>query len=137
MRKKDNASRREFLKDSFILSVSAAAGAGLLSSCSKDDETVALGGKVKLLSPEGKLVEVDSLHMHQCGASPREARKGIPGRKFVMVIDLSRCKHALKCQEACHDAHHLQDSQEWLKVYKMKDSEHAAPYLDAQTVYAL
>jgi molybdopterin-containing oxidoreductase family iron-sulfur binding subunit len=128
MSKKDKASRREFLKDSLILSVSAAAGAGLFSSCSKDDETVASGGKVKLLSPDGKLVEVDSLHTRNYRASPREARKGIPGRKFVMVIDLSRCKHALKCQEACHHAHHLQDGQEWLKVYKMKDSKHAAPY---------
>lgn len=128
MSKKDKASRREFLKDGLILGAGAATGLGLTSSCSKDDETVASGEKVKLLGPDGKLVEVDSMHMSHHGAPPKEARKGIPGRKFVMVIDLSRCKHALKCQEACHDAHHLQDGVEWLKVYKMQESKHAAPY---------
>lgn len=139
MKKKDNkdgsetnlpdeegTDRRNFLKLG-VLAVGAAAGAGLLSSCSKKDEIVPSGEKVKLLGTDGNLVEVDAAHC--CiPASPKEAHQGIPGKKFVMVIDLSRCKHALKCQEACHEAHHLEEGQEWLKVFKMQDNKHTAPY---------
>ncbi|MBI2968306.1 MAG: 4Fe-4S dicluster domain-containing protein [Bacteroidetes bacterium] len=123
-------SRRNFLKGSLIAGAAAtAAGAGLFSSCSKEEE-VPTGAKVKLLSPDGKLVEVDSSHLQHCGAGapPEEARKGIPGKKFVMVIDLSRCKHALKCEQACKAAHHLQPGQDWIKVFRMQDSKNTAPY---------
>ncbi len=34
-----------------------------------------------------------------------EARKGIAGKKFVMVIDLARCKNLKKCQSACNHMH--------------------------------
>lgn len=123
--KKNKTSRRNFLKGSLVASAGTALGVGLLSSCSNDKS----GEKVKLLTPDGKLVEVDKSQIKDAlPASPKEARKGIPGRKFVMVIDLSRCKRALKCQKACHEAHNLEEGDEWLKVLKMKDSEHAAPY---------
>jgi Fe-S-cluster-containing dehydrogenase component len=45
-----------------------------------------------------------------------------------MVIDLSRCKHAMKCQDACQRYHHLSGMNVWLKVFKMQDAENAAPY---------
>ncbi len=123
----NGASRRDFLRKGLITGSVLAAGASLFSSCSKEEE-VPSGEKVKLLSPDGKLVEVDSSHIHHCGASPKEARKGIPGKKFVMVIDLSRCSNAKKCIEACHEAHKLEDGQEWLNVFKMQDSPESAPY---------
>lgn len=122
--------RKEFLKKGlFAGSVIAAGAVGLnnLTSCGKDS-----GEKVKVLTPEGQLVEVDSgqfNHTPACCAAPsKEARKGIAGKKYVMVIDLSRCKHALKCQDACQRYHHLSGMNVWLKVFKMHDAETMAPY---------
>jgi molybdopterin-containing oxidoreductase family iron-sulfur binding subunit len=65
--------------------------------------------------------------------SNEEARRGIPGKKFVMVIDLARCKNLKKCQSACNHAHHLQDAQNWIKVYPMQDAEKTAPYWEPTT----
>ena len=55
-------------------------------------------------------------------------REGIPNRKFVMVIDLAKCKNALKCQVACNKHHYITGEHAWLKVYKMQEDEDTAPY---------
>jgi molybdopterin-containing oxidoreductase family iron-sulfur binding subunit len=49
-------------------------------------------------------------------------------RKYVMAIDLGKCKNARKCVEACQCAHHLPPDQELMKVYLMQESEETAPY---------
>ena len=58
----------------------------------------------------------------------KKIREGIPNRKFVMVIDLARCKNALKCVSACNKHHHITGKNAWLKVYKMQESNNTAPY---------
>jgi molybdopterin-containing oxidoreductase family iron-sulfur binding subunit len=45
-----------------------------------------------------------------------------------MVIDLSRCKDARKCQGACQEHHNLPDQARWLKVLKMQESKETAPF---------
>jgi hypothetical protein len=69
------------------------------------------GKKIKLLSVDGQVIEVDEAFLkpvpHMPPISNTEARIGIPGKKFVMVIDLSRCKNLKKCQSACNHAHDL------------------------------
>ena len=60
---------------------------------------------VKLLSVDGEVIEVDEAFLKPVELPPvsnLEARKGIPGKKFVMVIDLSRCKSVKACQSACN-----------------------------------
>lgn len=125
-KKKEDTTRRKFLKFGLTAGAGAALGAGLLSSCSNDKS----GEKVKLLTPDGKLVEVDKSQVDAASysATNEEARKGIPGKKFVMIIDLSRCKNARKCTDACQKMHHLTPDREWLKVLKMQDAETTAPY---------
>lgn len=95
------------------------------------------GKKVKLLSVDGEIVEVDQAFLkpvpHLPPLSNTEERLGIPGKKFVMVIDLSRCKNLRKCQEACNHAHELNPGQNWVKVYPMQDAEHTAPYWEPTT----
>ena len=54
--------------------------------------------------------------------------EGVPEQKFVMVIDLSKCRNARKCVEDCQKAHQLPPNQEFMKVYLMQESEEAAPY---------
>ena len=85
----------------------------------------------KVLTPDGKLVEipVESLnHYPEAHVPPKEARKGIPNRKFVMVIDLAKCKNARNCVEACQKGHNLDYNEEFMKVQLIQDNEEASPY---------
>ncbi len=126
--KKDN-SRRDFLK---IGSLAAAACGSLMCSCGKNQPDDEDSKKVKLLSPEGEVVEVDEKYLREPSVptcvTGKDARKGIPNRKFVMVVDLARCKNVLKCQEACNKNHHIGPQKEYLKVLKMQDNPTSSPY---------
>lgn len=128
--------RRDFLKTA-AFGVAAATCGSAICSCSKSG--VETGEQVVLLSPEGELVTIDSAHLRQVhktvAVSKEEERKGLPGRKFVMVIDLARCKNARNCVTACQKMHHLPEDKEWLQVRLMKDSEDAAPYWFPKTCF--
>jgi molybdopterin-containing oxidoreductase family iron-sulfur binding subunit len=92
---------------------------------------------VKLLSVDGEIIEVDKAFLKPVPELPAvmntEAREGITGKKFVMVIDLSRCKSVKKCQTACNHMHHIHPGQNWIKVYPMQEAEHTAPYWQPTT----
>jgi molybdopterin-containing oxidoreductase family iron-sulfur binding subunit len=60
--------------------------------------------------------------------SREEARKGIPNKKFVMVVDLSRCRNARKCVSACEHHHQITHDRPFIKVLKMQDNPSSAPY---------
>jgi len=66
-------------------------------------------------------------HLHTA-APPMEARLGIPGKKWVMVVDLSKCKNAKKCVESCDKHHNLTPDRPYIKVLEMKDNEKSSPY---------
>ena len=73
------------------------AGAGLLSSCNRVENVT--GEKIKVLTAGGKLVEVEisqltPAEMPSLSENQQRGRKGIPGRSWVMVIDLSKCRNA-------------------------------------------
>src|ERR1022692_4640797 len=137
--KQENNSRREFLLTGLL-------AAGAIAGCSSkknafeagaDADVMASGKKVKLLSVDGDVIEVDEAFLKPVPELPpvsnSEARLGIDGKKFVMVIDLSRCKNLKKCQEACNHMHHVNSEQNWIKVYPMQDAEHTAPYWQPTT----
>ena len=90
------------------------------------------GEKIKLLSTEGKLVEVDKDDIKPASEVvddlKEEARKGLTNRKFVMVIDLAKCKNARKCVEACQEGHMLPKDHEWMKLYLLQDDRNTAKY---------
>jgi Fe-S-cluster-containing dehydrogenase component len=131
----NDRSRRSFLRTG-ALALSAACGS---AACSCKQAPKESGEKIKLLTQDGEMVEIDSHHMHHIhktvGVSRDEARNGIPGKKFVMVIDLAKCKNARKCISACQKMHHLPEEKEWLEVKLMKDSEKAAPYWFPKTCF--
>ena len=54
--------------------------------------------------------------------------KGLPDRKFVMVIDLAKCKNARKCVDACQEGHYLPKDHEWIKIYYLQDAPNTSPY---------
>jgi Fe-S-cluster-containing dehydrogenase component len=121
--KTGKSSRRNFLKN-----IGAGVGAVSLSGIAVTKS----GEKVKLLSPEGMLVEVDKDDIRPAGKNVKElkaeARQGLPGRKFVMVIDLAKCKNARKCVEACQEGHMLPKDHEWMKLYLLQDDKNTAKY---------
>ena len=129
---KENTDRRNFLKFGLLAGGATIAGLGLEKNLLGETAPES-GEKVKVLTADGKVMEVDSSHLshhhHHHSAIPDiEARKGIPNKRFVMVIDLSRCKHALKCQKACNKHHYLDDHEKYLKVFKMQNNDLASPY---------
>ena len=127
-----NDDRRDFLKKS-ALALAAVAGvvgvkagsAGRAQGAEKQDG----GEETRALTPDGKLIRVKGDQAEPCcGHSDAPVRKGIPGRKWVMVIDLARCDGCKKCTEACGKMHFVPPEREWVKVFKMQDSPETAPY---------
>ena len=127
------SSRRNFLRKVGVgvgaISVAGIAGSSLL----KGYETKAKSGeKVKLLSTDGKLVEVDRDDIKSAkeivAELKEEARAGLPNRKFGMVVDLARCKNARKCVDACQEGHLLPKDHEWIKLYLLQDDSTTAKY---------
>jgi molybdopterin-containing oxidoreductase family iron-sulfur binding subunit len=128
---KTGTNRRKFLKLGIMSSVSAVAGASLISNLVPEEEKLSSGEKVRLLTPDGKMVEVDADNVNkypEAHITPKEARNGIPGRKFVMVIDLAKCNNARKCVESCQKAHNLDYHEEFMKVQLIQNNENTEPY---------
>jgi molybdopterin-containing oxidoreductase family iron-sulfur binding subunit len=125
-----NANRRKFLKKGLLTCAGTIMGTGLMSSCSPERSGKS-SEKVKLLSTDGKLVEVDKDQLHHLSGDPasrREARQGIPGKMFVLVVDLSRCKNAGQCKAACDKHHNLTPDRPFIKILKMQDNPKSSPY---------
>jgi molybdopterin-containing oxidoreductase family iron-sulfur binding subunit len=119
--------RRDFFKKSITVAAGTLLTSSFLSSCS-DETKEAKGEKIKLLTPQGKLVEVDKSNCHECPAVGQEAREGLPNKKMVMVIDLARCANARKCLQGCQKMHHLPPHVAWIKFFLMRDSQDTDPY---------
>jgi Fe-S-cluster-containing dehydrogenase component len=131
----DNESKRSSRRN-FIKRVSAGVGAvsiaGIAGTSVIGGGRLKSGEKVKLLSPDGKLVEVDKDDIQPAKEAvaelKAEAKKGLPNRKFVMVIDLAKCKNARKCVEACQEGHLLPKDHEWMKLFLLQDDHDTARY---------
>jgi Fe-S-cluster-containing dehydrogenase component len=134
IRKKKDArsSRRNFLKNIGTgigaISLAGVAGAAALN----DKGNTKSGEKIKVLTTDGRLVEVDKDDVKNVKAETdflkAEAKTGLPDRKFVMVVDLAKCKNARKCVEACQEGHLLPKDHEWIKLYLLQDDIHTAKY---------
>ncbi|NNF34607.1 MAG: 4Fe-4S dicluster domain-containing protein [Saprospiraceae bacterium] len=123
--------RRSFVKKGLVLG--ALSASTIATSCFKQEGATETGEKKKLLTPDGEIVEVDSGYLKPipeslCDDPTTDIRKGVPGKKFVMVIDLSRCNNLRKCHDACEKIHYLPPDKEWLKVLKMQDNDSTSPY---------
>ncbi len=118
-------SRRNFLKRFGITlgAASTVSGLGLLSACTNDDEMVSL------LTTDGKTVQVPKSQMKiDLKKMEERGREGLPGKKFVMVIDLAKCRNARKCMAACQGAHHLKPEQHHINVLRMENDKRTGFY---------
>ncbi len=128
---KNNSSRRSFIEKIAFLGAGAVAGGAVLYSGLKYEKAKSTSSKVHVLTSDNKVVEVDesaitafkvteSLQLH--------GREGIPGKKWVMVVDLAKCKNARKCVKSCQNAHDLRPEQFHMQVLQIQDSPDTAPY---------
>ncbi len=134
--KNNDTSRRDFLATALLAGV--AAGCSSNNPFSPGDDAIKASGEmVKLLSVDGEVIEVDKAFLKPVPDMPTvtssEERIGIAGKKFVMVIDLARCKNVQACKASCNHAHHLNPGQNWIKVHAMQEAEHTAPYWEPTT----
>lgn len=140
----EETSRRSFLK-TLGLAIGAAGAVTTLGAVEAVAAPVSSGKTMKLLTQDGQLVEVDASHIRmaeevvndaeQLDEYQRRGREGIPGKKWVMVIDLSKCQNARKCMEACNGAHELRPEQHHINVLRMKDNEDTAAYYMPKPCY--
>jgi molybdopterin-containing oxidoreductase family iron-sulfur binding subunit len=129
-------SRRKFLDKGLKLGLATAIGGIGLSKLTgklNAKNHAHSGEKMELMTTDGHLIEVDAsevMDMGYCSDYDKtyNVREGIPNRKFVMVIDLAKCKNALKCVHACNKYHYVTGDNAWLKVHKMQESKDTAPY---------
>jgi molybdopterin-containing oxidoreductase family iron-sulfur binding subunit len=127
--KNNLSSRRKFLKMGMVTGASALfLGGSKILTAFTGNVSKGTGEKIKVLTQDGKLVDVDKEHMCCMPVSNQEARKGIPGKKMVMVIDLAKCRNARKCLQGCQGMHNLPPHMDWIKFYLMRDSMDTAPY---------
>ena len=126
-----NMQRRDFLRSGLLVAGGAAAGA-LMPSHTGEAATAEPSGPpdaaILALTPEGDLVV-----KHTPGGAPSrptsaEVRRGVPGRKWVMVIDLANCDGCGICSQTCAKSHFIPSDRQWLRVFRMQDGAEAAPY---------
>ncbi|HTX88045.1 MAG TPA: 4Fe-4S dicluster domain-containing protein [Bacteroidales bacterium] len=129
-----STSRREFMKNLGLFGAGIATGAAALYTGKIfENKKEASGQSHILLTQDNKLVEVDSLEMKYLEKSPEDqmlarGREGIPGRRWVLVVDLARCRNARRCIAACQEAHQLRPEQYHMNTLQMQDSPKTAPY---------
>jgi Fe-S-cluster-containing dehydrogenase component len=129
-------SRRGFLKLGLLAGGAALAATEVTKLLGETTDHT--GEKIKVLTQDGKLVEVDSSQINKASTKSTteiNIRQGIPGKKFVRVIDLSRCANERACVEGCQKKHNLLPPVEWIKVKKMQDVELESPYWFPQMCY--
>lgn len=121
--------RRDFLRAGLLAAGGAAAGSlasrasgeAAGASAAPPDSPATLA-----LTAEGELV-VTGGPAPAAPLSP-DARRGVPGRRWIMVIDLAACDGCGVCAQVCSTTHYVPPDREWLRVYRMRDSAAAAPY---------
>jgi len=124
--------RRAFIVSGLMAAVATGCSPGK-NPLNTEQEVKPTGEKVKLLSVDGQVIEVDRAFLKPIPDMPQVsnevARQGMKGKKFVMVIDLSRCKNVGACKEACNHAHGLHPDDNCITIYGMQDAEDSAPFM--------
>jgi Fe-S-cluster-containing dehydrogenase component len=125
-------SRRDFLKKAGISGAAVFSGAAAVMAGFNHEKAKHKGEYVKVLTPENKLVKVPVEQMANykpdLKALQKLGREGIKGKRWVFIIDLSKCRNARKCIEACQDAHHLRPYEYHINTLVMQESVETPPY---------
>jgi molybdopterin-containing oxidoreductase family iron-sulfur binding subunit len=131
--KKNKTTRREFLEKIGLIASGTVMGSAAMVAGYKFEKNKKSESTIKALTTEHQLIEADGHGGGQINAEAMSdltllGREGIPGKRFVMVIDLAKCRNARQCMKACQVAHHLRPEQHHINVLQMQDTENTAPY---------
>ncbi len=119
-------SRRSFLDKGLKIGLATVAGGAIAAKVLADNYS---DNTVELMDTDGNLIKVQASEVEEVlHTTDYNVREGYANRKFVMVVDLAKCKNALKCQESCNKNHYITGDNAWLKVYKMQEDVDTAPY---------
>jgi molybdopterin-containing oxidoreductase family iron-sulfur binding subunit len=125
-------SRRDFLKKVTLAGAVTVTGGAAIYSGHRFEKAKHREGYVKVLTEDNRLVEIPVEQMRDFKPDLKmlqsRGREGIAGRRWIWVIDLSRCRNARKCVEACQGAHHLRPYEYHINVLVMKESVNTPEY---------
>jgi Fe-S-cluster-containing dehydrogenase component len=128
------SSRRKFLQNIGLIGSGAiAASAALYSGYHYEQSKNKTGGKIKVLKPDGELAEVDAGSLTIADkptltALQLRGRQGLKDRRWVMVIDLAKCRNARACISSCQEAHHLKPDQYHINTLTMQNTDKTGHY---------
>jgi Fe-S-cluster-containing dehydrogenase component len=121
--------RREFLKRLGLVGAAVTIGSGAIYSGYKYQQKKDM---VTIPNPEGGLQQISKEQLKELKPDntilAQRGRKGIPGKRWVMVIDLSKCKNARACIKACQSAHDLRPYEYHINTLVMQDKADSEPY---------
>lgn len=135
MEEKKPSNRRKFFQDFSLVSIGSIIGSLAIYAGFDYEKKKKKGSKITALTSDNKLIEVDAGEVEfKDGGTLSETqlqkrgREGIKGRRWVWVIDLSKCRNARKCMAACNKAHNLYPEQHHINTLEIQESENTAPY---------
>jgi Fe-S-cluster-containing dehydrogenase component len=132
-----NIGRRSFFKRCLAVGgafVASALGIKKFGSFAKAQMQMAKPNEptIPALTATGEVVHITNTEANYVYPMPPAAeptgRKGVPGRKWVMVQDLAKCDGCRKCTDACNKMHFMPPGREWIPVLVLRDSPLEAPY---------
>ncbi len=131
------SSRRDFLKKLGIVGAASVTGAAAIYSGYVHEKSKSSGEMVKVLTEDNRLVEIPKEQIKDYKPDLKtlqlRGRDGIKGKKWVMVLDLSRCRNARKCVSACQSAHHLRPYEYHINTLVMQESVNTPAYYMPKT----
>jgi molybdopterin-containing oxidoreductase family iron-sulfur binding subunit len=125
-------SRRDFIRKVTLAGAVTVTGGAALYSGHRFEKAKHREGMVRVLTEDNRLVEIPVEQMRDFKPDLKmlqsRGREGITGRRWVMVIDLSKCRNARKCVEACQSAHHLRPYEYHINTLVMQESVNTPAY---------
>lgn len=122
-------SRRDFMRKLGLIGAAASTGtvlSGFTTTSGVDEEYI------KVLTADNKLVQIPKSQVKQVKLDTEvlqsRGRLGIAGKRWVMVIDLAKCRNARECIKGCQEHHHLHPYQYHINTLVMQDNPQSAPY---------
>ena len=125
-------SRRDFLKKFGLIGAAGAMGSAAIYSGYRFENSKPSKGFVKVLTDDNRLVEIPVDQVKEFKPDIElfhtRGREGIPGKRWVMVLDLSKCRNARQCISACQGAHDLRPHEYHINTLVMQESEATPAY---------
>jgi molybdopterin-containing oxidoreductase family iron-sulfur binding subunit len=121
--------RRGFLKTGLLAAGGVAAGAVGVERLGRGAAARAgvRTSATLALTADGDLIVTSSTDQVHSGPTS-DARRGVAGRHWLMVIDLAACDGCGQCAASCARSHFIPPDREYLRIFKMQDSPDTAPY---------